>query len=153
VLQAVAGSPDIPIAQHDLVTGAERPRQLDWNHAAPQGISSQCVHDIIRAQTERTPDSVAVQVGDEALTYRQLDYRAEEIAARLRAAGAGTGTVVDQLARKMLESLRQARASTDVGGFVATAGGEVSNAVVCTRENARQLSRAPLQTATMNDAT
>ena len=94
MLQAVAGSPDIPIAQDDLVTGAERPRQLDWNHAAPQGISSQCVHDIIRAQTERTPDSVAVQVGDEALTYRQLDYRAEEIAARLRAAGAGTGTVV-----------------------------------------------------------
>jgi amino acid adenylation domain-containing protein len=94
LLQAVAGAPDIPIAQHDLVTGAERPRQLNWNPAAPQGISSQCVHDIIRAQTERTPDSVAVQVGDEALTYRQLDDRAEEIAARLRAAGAGTGTVV-----------------------------------------------------------
>ncbi|MGO9380972.1 MAG: non-ribosomal peptide synthetase [Mycobacterium sp.] len=94
LLQAVAAAPDIPIAQHDLVTKAERRRQLSWNPAAPQGISSQCVHEIIRAQTERTPDSVAVQVGDEALTYRQLDDRAEDIAARLLAAGAGTGTVV-----------------------------------------------------------
>ncbi len=67
---------------------------LNSNPAAPQGVSSQCAHDIIRAQTERTPDSVAVQVGDEALTYRQLDDRAEEIAAQLRAAGVGTGVVV-----------------------------------------------------------
>ncbi len=94
LLQAVAAAPHLPIAQHDLVTRAERRRQLSWNSAAPQGISSQCVHEIIRAQTERTPDSVAVQVGDEALTYRQLDDRAEDIAARLLAAGAGTGTVV-----------------------------------------------------------
>ena len=94
LLQAVAAAPHLPIAQHDLVTMTERQHQLSWNPVAPQGISSQCVHEIIRAQTERTPDSVAVQVGDEALTYRQLDDRAEDIAARLVAAGAGAGTVV-----------------------------------------------------------
>jgi amino acid adenylation domain-containing protein len=94
LLQALAGAPDIPIAEHDLVAAAERRRQLSWNPGAPQGMSSQCVHDIIRAQTERTPDSLAVQVGDEALTYRQLDDRAEDMAARLLAAGAAPGTVV-----------------------------------------------------------
>jgi len=94
LLQAVAAAPDIPIAQHDLVTRSERRRQLSWNPIAPQGISPACVHEIIQAQTERTPDSVAVQVGDEALTYRQLDDRASDIAARLLAAGAGIGTVV-----------------------------------------------------------
>jgi amino acid adenylation domain-containing protein len=94
LVQAVAARPDLPIAQHELVTRAERQHQLSWNPAAPQGISSQCVHEIIRAQTVRTPDSVALQAGDEALTYRQLDDRAEDIAARLLAAGARTGTVV-----------------------------------------------------------
>ena len=94
LVQAVAAAPDTPIAEHDLVTAAERRRQLSWNTEAPQGISSQCVHDTIRAQTERTPDSVAVQVGDEALTYRQLDDRAEDIASRLVQTGAGPGTVV-----------------------------------------------------------
>jgi amino acid adenylation domain-containing protein len=94
LVQAVAAAPDIPIAEHDLVTPPERSRQLSWNTAAPQDVSSQCVHDAIRAQTERTPNSVAVQVGDEALTYRQLDDRAEDMAARLQAAGAGPGTVV-----------------------------------------------------------
>jgi amino acid adenylation domain-containing protein len=67
---------------------------MSCNAGAPQAISVQCAHDIIRAQTERTPNSVAVQVGDDALTYRQLDDRAEEICAQLQAAGAGTGTVV-----------------------------------------------------------
>jgi len=94
LVQVVAAAPDVPIAEHNLVTPAERSRQLSWNTVAPQDVSSQCIHDVIRAQTERTPNSVAVQVGDEALTYRQLDDRAEVMAARLRAAGAGPGTVV-----------------------------------------------------------
>jgi amino acid adenylation domain-containing protein len=94
LLDAVASAPDIPIAEHDLVTAADRQRQLSWNAEARQGISLQCVHEMIQAQTERTPDLVAVQVGDETLTYRQLDNRAQDIAARLVAAGAGPGTVV-----------------------------------------------------------
>jgi amino acid adenylation domain-containing protein len=94
LLDSVATAPGIPMGEHDLVTADERQRQLSWNPAAPESLSPQCVHDIIRAQTERTPDSVAVQVGDEALTYRQLDDRAEDIAARLLATGAGPGTVV-----------------------------------------------------------
>jgi amino acid adenylation domain-containing protein len=94
LLDVVAGAPELPMAEHDLVTPDERRRQLDWNPAMPQGISSQCVHQVIGWQVERTPDRVAVQVGDATLTYRQLDDRAAAIASRLVAAGAGPGTVV-----------------------------------------------------------
>ena len=52
------------------------------------------MHDIISAQVERTPDAVAVEVGDATLTYRQLDDRAAAIASRLVDAGAGPGSVV-----------------------------------------------------------
>ena len=94
LLEVVAAAPELPMTEHDLVTPEERRRQLSWNPPAAQGASSQCVYDIIRLQTERRPDAVAVQVGDAAVTYRQLDDRASAIAAQLSAAGAGPGTMV-----------------------------------------------------------
>ena len=69
------------------------------------GISSQCVHEVISAQVERTPDAVAVQVGERALTYRQLDDRAAAVASRLVQEGAGPGTVVAQAAMELLKIL------------------------------------------------
>jgi amino acid adenylation domain-containing protein len=52
------------------------------------------VHEVVSSQVQRTPDAIAVQVGDTTLTYRQLDDRAAVIAARLVQAGAAPGTVV-----------------------------------------------------------
>jgi amino acid adenylation domain-containing protein len=89
-----AGGSEIPMAQHDLVTPAEGQRQPSCNGATEKGISSQCVHEVIGSQVERTPDAVAVQVGENTLTYRQLDDRASVIASRLVQAGAGPGAVV-----------------------------------------------------------
>ena len=96
LLEVVASAPEMPMAEHDSVTKDERERQLSWNTTFQQDIppQSQCVHEIISAQVERTPDAVAVEVGDTTLTYRQLDDRAAAIASRLVQAGAGPGTVV-----------------------------------------------------------
>ena len=94
LLDAVAAEPGIPMVEHDLVTPDERQRQLSWNRTTEDGSSSQCVHEVVSAQVERTPDAVAVKVGDATLTYRQLDDRAAVIATRLVQAGAGPGTVV-----------------------------------------------------------
>jgi amino acid adenylation domain-containing protein len=77
----------------DLVTPQERHRQLSWNRTTDEGVP-QCVHEVVSAQVERTPDAIAVQVGETTLTYRQLDDRAAAIASRLTQAGAGRGTVV-----------------------------------------------------------
>jgi amino acid adenylation domain-containing protein len=94
LLAAIAADPGIPLADHDLVTPDERQRQLSWNRTTEAGTSSQCVHEVVGSQVERTPDAVAVQVGDATLTYRQLEDRAAVIAAGLVQAGARPGTVV-----------------------------------------------------------
>jgi amino acid adenylation domain-containing protein len=96
LLDAVAAEPELPMAEHDLVTLDERGRQLGWNLTTQQSISStsQCVHEVISSQVERTPDAAAVQVGDKTLTYRQLDDRAAAIASHLVQAGAGPCAVV-----------------------------------------------------------
>ena len=46
-----------------------------------------CAHDLIEAQVERDPDGVAISCGDRAVTYRELDGRADRVARELRALG------------------------------------------------------------------
>jgi amino acid adenylation domain-containing protein len=93
LLHVVAAEPETPMREHDSLTTDERERQLGWNPVGAS-VSSQCVHEIISTQVDRTPDAVAVEVGDATLTYRQLDDRAATIASRLVDAGAGAGSVV-----------------------------------------------------------
>ncbi|SPM41104.1 Non-ribosomal peptide synthetase component F [Mycobacterium numidiamassiliense] len=100
ILEVVAAAPEKPMAEHDLITPDERRRQLSSNRTTHHGTSWQCVHEVIAAQVERTPDAVAVQVGDSTLTYRQLDDRATAIASRLMQAGAGPGGIVAVLLQR-----------------------------------------------------
>lgn len=46
-----------------------------------------CVHELIQAQVKVRPDAIAVFEGDERVTYRELDQRANELALRLQASG------------------------------------------------------------------
>src|SRR3712207_6116071 len=52
------------------------------------------LHDAIRETARRSPDAVAVEHGDQTLTYARLDELAEVLAARLRRLGAGPGRTV-----------------------------------------------------------
>jgi non-ribosomal peptide synthetase component F len=53
-----------------------------------------CVHELIEQQVERSPDAVAIVAGAEQLTYRQLNDRADRLAARLRQMGIGPDRLV-----------------------------------------------------------
>ena len=50
------------------------------------------LHHYFEEQVRRRPNHTAVECNGEALTYAQLNERADRIALRLRAAGAGAGT-------------------------------------------------------------
>ncbi|MGE5756703.1 MAG: non-ribosomal peptide synthetase, partial [Planctomycetaceae bacterium] len=53
-----------------------------------------CVHRLFEAQVERTPDAIAVVSEDQALTYRQFNARANQLAHELRARGVVPGRLV-----------------------------------------------------------
>jgi amino acid adenylation domain-containing protein len=71
-----------------------------------QTVESTRVHqtralaDAVELSADARPHGVAVQFGDQALTYRQLDELSNQLAHRLRATGVGHGDVVGILAER-----------------------------------------------------
>jgi natural product biosynthesis luciferase-like monooxygenase protein len=91
VLAAAVASPTLPLGQLPVLSPAERHRILvNWNPPA-EAVPDVLVHELIARQVARTPDAPAVLGADQpaqnALTYRELDRRAGELAARLAALG------------------------------------------------------------------
>ena len=90
LLREIPRDADRAVKDVPMLTEAERRRQLiDWNATERAVDATRTVHDLIVAQVHRTPAREAVTDGVGALTYRELDERANRVAHRLRALGVG----------------------------------------------------------------
>ncbi|HVR98951.1 MAG TPA: amino acid adenylation domain-containing protein [Thermoanaerobaculia bacterium] len=90
LLAAVVESPASRLSGLPFLTAAEaRQILVEWNDTrAPQpGYAS--LHALFEAQARRTPDAAAVLQAGEALTFGELDRRANRLARELAALGAG----------------------------------------------------------------
>ncbi len=89
LLAAMAEDPRRCPEDLPLLTPEERQQLLfEWGESESFG-STTCLHRLFEAVAARRPEAVAVSCGEEALTYRELDARAERLASRLRALGVG----------------------------------------------------------------
>jgi amino acid adenylation domain-containing protein len=86
LLRTLGGEPGRPLAQVDLLTAEERRGAIRRGPAA--SADDACVHHLVEAQVARTPDAVALVSGESALSYRELDQRAEALARHLLERGA-----------------------------------------------------------------
>ncbi|HEU0298389.1 MAG TPA: amino acid adenylation domain-containing protein, partial [Longimicrobium sp.] len=90
VLQGMAADDARRVDQLPLLPDAERRQVLEaWNATGADQPSGPCVHQIFQAQAARTPDAVAVAQGDVALTYAELNARANRLARHLAKRGVG----------------------------------------------------------------
>jgi amino acid adenylation domain-containing protein len=98
LLRNVATAPDLPLAELSGPDEQDRRRQLNEFNPKPlpaaTAAQGRCIHELIVDRATRTPDMVAVVVGDQKLSYRDLLGRSQRIASRLTEAGAGPGVVV-----------------------------------------------------------
>ncbi|MFD2473312.1 non-ribosomal peptide synthetase [Amycolatopsis silviterrae] len=94
LLAGIAVAPQQPLCRLPWITAAERDRVLrEWN---PVAVASPepTLHRLFSAQAARTPHAVAVTCEGAELTYRELDRRANRLAHRLIAEGAGPEQLV-----------------------------------------------------------
>src|SRR5690606_12008819 len=96
---ALAVSTATPLAAY-LTAPASPPaasvdaRVREWNHTAVPLDDALRAEAQVAARAARAPDSIALQTDAGALTYRELDARANRIANVLRAQGIGSGKLV-----------------------------------------------------------
>jgi amino acid adenylation domain-containing protein len=94
-----------PISALPLMSPSERERLLvDWNQTAAD-YPPRCLHELIAEQTERAPEAVAIECGDERLTYRELEMRANQLANHLAGLGVRPGVLVGICVERSLEML------------------------------------------------
>ena len=104
LLRGIVAAPDQPLSALPLLPTEERQRMLvEWNATAAEFPREACVHQLIEAQAQRTPDAVAVVCDGRRLTYRELDAQATRLAGRLRAEGVGPDTLVGLCVDRSLE--------------------------------------------------
>jgi amino acid adenylation domain-containing protein len=95
LLAQLVDQPDQPVATVPLLSEEQR-RQLlvDWNTTAARVPPVQGIHHMVAAQAARTPDAVALAVGEQRLTYRELDQRVNRLAQHLQRLGVGPDGLV-----------------------------------------------------------
>ncbi|MEU5018279.1 non-ribosomal peptide synthetase [Streptomyces angustmyceticus] len=94
LLARVVDAPKERLSALDMLSAADRHQLLkEWNGTGhPLPLDS--VPALFEKQAAATPDAPAVVHEDTGLSYRELNWRANRIAHRLIAAGAGPGQVV-----------------------------------------------------------
>ncbi len=87
-LECIAAKVDGSLDTVSLLPARERQRVLvDFNQTAAPRHGDACLHDFFEAQAARTPDAVALVCGEDSLTYRELECRANQLARYLRSQG------------------------------------------------------------------
>ncbi|TDX61138.1 amino acid adenylation domain-containing protein [Methylosinus sp. sav-2] len=93
-----------PIRALDILTAAERGELIfDWNDTSADFPRDLCVHELFEAQAQRTPDAVAAIFRDDALTYGELNARANRLARHLVGLGVGPEAIVGLCVERSLE--------------------------------------------------
>jgi amino acid adenylation domain-containing protein len=106
LLESLVSAPDAVISTVPLI-GSDESHQLTvkWNDTAAEYPREACVHELFSAQVEKTPDSIAYELGSGKLTFRELNRRANRLAHHLRELGIRPDEVVGIYLERSFETI------------------------------------------------
>ncbi|SDY30432.1 amino acid adenylation domain-containing protein/natural product biosynthesis luciferase-like monooxygenase domain-containing protein, partial [Myxococcus xanthus] len=96
LVESVAATPDQPLFTLEMLTPGERHQLLrEWNDSpARYDGAGGTIAEVIARHASLRPFAVALECGDETLTFEQLDTRANQLANLLRSRGVSTEVLV-----------------------------------------------------------
>ncbi|NMO14244.1 non-ribosomal peptide synthase/polyketide synthase [Pyxidicoccus fallax] len=90
LLEAAVATPERPLGALEMLTPEERHQVLvEWNGVTADYPRDAFLHTLFEQQVDRTPDAPAVVLGEQTLSFRELNARANQLAHHLRALGVG----------------------------------------------------------------
>src|SRR5258708_752585 len=85
LLEGIVADPKQRLSELPLLSASERRQRLvEWNDRQADYPQQQCIHQLLEAQVERTPEAVAVVFEEQQLSYRAVNRRGNQLAHYLR---------------------------------------------------------------------
>ncbi|AFY36084.1 amino acid adenylation domain-containing protein [Calothrix sp. PCC 7507] len=117
LLSSMATNPWQYLGELPLLTTDEKHQMLiEWNHTQADFAEQLCIHQLFEAQVEQTPDAIAVVCGEEQLTYKDLNCRANQLAHHLQQLGVKPGVLVAVYLERSLEMIPAVLGILKAGG-------------------------------------
>ena len=117
LLEGIIADPAQPVDELPLLTKKEQHQLLvEWNDTKSEFPDRVCLHQLIEAQVERTPDTIALRFEDQSRTYRVLNSEANQLAHVLQDEGVGPDTLVGVCMERSLEMVVALLAVLKAGG-------------------------------------
>ncbi|NIR48174.1 amino acid adenylation domain-containing protein [candidate division KSB1 bacterium] len=104
LLESIIANPDLCIADLPILKKEEQHQLVaEWNATQRQYPKDKCFQQLFEAQVERTPETSAVVMGKDELSYGELNRRANRLAHYLRKLGIGPDVLVGIYVERSLE--------------------------------------------------
>jgi amino acid adenylation domain-containing protein len=117
VLAAMSAEPSARHKAVCLLSDKEQRRLVvELNETTAAFSEDKCVHQLFEEQVERAPDAIAVCLGREELSFRELNLRANKLARYLRGMGVGPEVLVGIFTDRSFEMLVGLLAVLKAGG-------------------------------------
>ncbi|HET7232357.1 MAG TPA: amino acid adenylation domain-containing protein [Longimicrobium sp.] len=116
VVRAAAADPDASIATLPLLSADERTELVDGVNLTNRQWDGALVHELVARQAANTPGAVAVEHAGDALTYAELEARANRLAHRLVRLGVVPDTRVAVAMERSVEMVVAVLAVLKAGG-------------------------------------
>ncbi|MGB8507384.1 MAG: amino acid adenylation domain-containing protein, partial [Pyrinomonadaceae bacterium] len=117
LLEAAISNPDRRTKNLPLLTQSEL-RQLttEWNETKADYAQDSCIHELFEDRVERTPEATALVYEGRALSYAELNARANQLAHFLRTRGVGPEFIVGLCLERSHELVVALLATLKAGG-------------------------------------
>jgi amino acid adenylation domain-containing protein len=117
LLESIVKDPSRLVTDLRLLTAEEERRQLiEWNDTRANYPGNKTIHGLFEEQVEKTPDRTAVAIGNEKMTYGELNRKANQLARHLGKRGVGPGRLVCVLMDRSMEMIVALLAILKAGG-------------------------------------
>jgi amino acid adenylation domain-containing protein/FkbH-like protein/thioester reductase-like protein len=104
LVEALEHAPERPALELEVMPASERHQTLTLFNATQMDYpQDKLVHELFEEQVRRGPCEVAVEYGQQRLSYRDLNARANQVAHLLKRLGAGPDVLVGVLVERSLE--------------------------------------------------
>ncbi|TKB58992.1 MAG: amino acid adenylation domain-containing protein [Nitrospira sp.] len=117
LLHNALANPTAKLSDLSMLTVPERTQILqDWNRTHTDYPQSECFPQLFEGQVERTPDALALSIGQATVRYGELNARANRLARYLRTLDVRPGVVVGICLERSMEMVIALLAVQKAGG-------------------------------------